>query len=160
MKISKERLKFLIKEELTNVLEEMEDSTVKALSGLEGGASDLIGDLGSTDPDEEEFYSSREGMIHTTLLNLGIDPNSTEGQQISHDLMLAAEKNAARAADWRSSGDPLANKQKAISDLGPKGFTKKGKASADRRAIVGNAARGEIGLDPLSRRLGRLNTKK
>jgi hypothetical protein len=157
MKISKDKLKKIIKEELEAVMKETElEEAGKGpkLSQLGSMSSpgQTVTDLAMADdseplaPEEDFFDSESEKMsssaevIEVALEELGIDPSSPEGQKLAADLRAAAEVHKQRGDVKYKDMDKLAGRQ-------PVGMTKSGTLRKSDVASRKRDIKGNIGLE-------------
>jgi hypothetical protein len=166
MKVSKEQLKALIKEELDAVMKEEETSGKKGPSIPQlanvSNPRNRLKDIHWSSEDEnvpgekDDFFDEYSTLaptttateeIHGMLKVLKIDPESPEGQELTDKIKAAAavsgERSDSRLKSWKhgnNRGDPLASRQ-------PIGMTKSGTLKkADIRSRKNDIKR-NLGLD-------------
>lgn len=174
MKVSKEKLKQMIKEELEKVmkegeeLEEIKGAAGSALAGLKQGRNltgirspvksavdDVAYGLDEPDPNQDWYDpdeapgQTKDEAINSILQKLGIDPSSKLGMQIASELRAAGEKvhqrAAAAAGSW--AADPLRNReriQKAGEEFGDNELVKSGPRKGMMKASKANALKKNI----------------
>jgi hypothetical protein len=126
MKVSKEQLKVVIKEELDAIMKEVDKGPdIKQLGSLPDGGYRTIRDIAAANEpsnikrgyddrgDYYEFYkdASPQDLIRAAVKNAGLDPNSKDGMQMVHDLEAAVDLHVKRIADRRTNKDDLASRQ-------------------------------------------------
>ena len=110
MKVSKEKLKQMIKEELEKVMKEGDLEEIKgpAAAKMADAGVNFKSEIdnvryGSDEPAEDYDLSdqippgSKDEFINGVLERLGIEPSSEEGQDIAAQLKAAAKVKAARS---------------------------------------------------------------
>lgn len=135
MKVSKEKLKQMIKEELEAVMKEGELEEIKgaggkalARAGDPAAVRSSIGDIANADEEEDDSYEAdlygpdmtKDEVIDEMLSSLGIDPQTKQGMDLAAQLKAAAEVRRTRDDERRDDiryggegethGDPLAIK--------------------------------------------------
>lgn len=162
MKVSKEKLKQMIKEEL----EEIKGAAGSALAAMDKGR-DLSKNIsnvkmavddvayGSDEPvvgdwedDDHIPPASKEEVISSTLERLGIDPASKLGMDIADQLRSAAEKVLSRTAGRHSDGDRLASRERALAGDQPvKSGPRKGMRSISTNKALKRDIKTGLGLE-------------
>jgi hypothetical protein len=171
MKVSKEKLKQMIKEELEKVMKEGDLEEIKGAAGSALAAMDKGRDLsrntsnvkmtvddvayGSDEPvvgdwedDDHIPPASKEEVISSTLERLGIDPVSKLGMDIADQLRSAAEKVLSRTAGRHSDGDRLASRERALAGDQPvKSGPRKGMRSISTNKALKRDIKAGLGLE-------------
>jgi hypothetical protein len=141
MKVSKEKLKQMIKEELEKVmkegdLEEIKGPAARALAGGGVNIGSAVDDVrfGSDEPMDYDLSDqippgSKDEFINGVLQRLGIDASSELGMDIAAQLRSAAEKQQARSKE--RGARLMGNTSDALARRQPVRVTKKGKPHKD-----------------------------
>lgn len=159
MKVSKEKLKQMIKEELEKVMKEGDLEEIKGPLGAKmaafdkstgntrsgAGARGAIANVAAASDEEDDSYAadlygpelSKDQEIDEMLEKMGVDPSSKEGMDLRVAIKAAAEKHAARYSDRRDDilaggdGSMHGDRLAQRTPMSPDRVTKKGKRFKD-----------------------------